>query len=112
MSKKNKPKNEIVPSQLPVDGEEQKAAGNLPAEIPSSPHTQSGPQPSVQRPGLEGFERWLQKTMIVKLLVVIVVAFLFKVFVPTRISFTLGLAVGLAVLIIAYVVDYYRQTSR
>jgi hypothetical protein len=81
-----------------------------PDELPAP--TRSGPPPVAERPGMEGFERWLRTTMVVKLLAVIVIAFLFKVFLPFRVSFTLGLVVGLTVLIVAYLIDFYRQAAR
>lgn len=75
----------------------------------TSPPAPVKPRAPAPRPGLEGFERWLQKAMAVKLLLVIVVAFLFKVFMPSQVSFTLGLAVGLGVLIAIYIVGFYRS---
>jgi len=90
------------PRQQPDEGDEREA----PTESSPAPVQAHAP---VERPGLEGFEQWLQKTMTVKLLMVIVVAFVFKTFVPFRIAFTLGLAVGLAGLAGAYLVDFYRR---
>jgi len=92
-------------SKWPRKRGQQSPDASPPEIVPNAPVEPRAPTP---RPGLEGFERWLQKAMAVKLLLVIVVAFLFKVFVPGRVSFTLGLAVGLGALIAIYVVGFYR----
>lgn len=101
------PENEATPSQPQSEALPPSASrGQGEQESPT------GRTPPAPRPNLEDFERWLKQTMAVKLLVVIVIAFLSKVFVPTGVSFTLGLAVGLAVLVAVYLVDWRRKQKR
>ena len=75
-----------------------------PIESPPGPPAQLS-----ERPNLQGFDRWIQKRLIPTLGSVIVIAFLFKSFVPVPYGFTVGLLTGLVLLIVIYLIDTYRR---
>ena len=81
----------------------------LSKESPPTPPSAGSPDSWPGRPGIDGFETWLQKYLIFKLGGVILIAFLFKSFVPIQLGFTLGLLVGLVLLTAIYLIDMYRR---
>ena len=90
------------------DREEPESNDSSPPEEP----IESPPGPPAQlpeRPNLQGFDRWIQKRLIPTLGSVIVIAFLFKSFVPVPYGFTVGLLTGLVLLIVIYLIDTYRR---
>lgn len=90
------------------DREEQELNDSPPPEEPIE--SQPGPPALVsERPGLQDFDRWTQKRMIPTLGGVILIAFLFKSFVPVPYGFTVGMVTGLALLIVIYLIDFYRR---
>ena len=90
------------------DREEQELNEDSPAggpvELPPGP-----PALLTERPSLQGFDRWVHRRLIPTLGGVIVIAFLFKSFVPIPYGFTVGLLTGLVLLIVIYLLDFYRQ---
>ncbi len=95
-------------SERPSDTE-QDDLNTLSRERPPTPPSAGSPDSWPGRPGIDGFEKWLQKHLIFKLGGVIVIAFLFKSFVPIELGFTLGLIVGAALLAIIYAIGLYRK---
>jgi hypothetical protein len=92
-----------------VDDREEPASND--SSPPEEP-IESPPGPPAQlpeRPNLQGFDRWIQKRLIPTLGSVIVIAFLFKSFVPVPYGFTVGLLTGLVLLIVIYLIDTYRR---
>ena len=81
----------------------------LSQESPPTQPSAGSPDSWPGRPGVDGFETWLQKHLVFKLGGVIVIAFLFKSFVPVQLGFTLGLIVGAALLTIIYLIGAYRR---
>lgn len=84
-------------------------------DSPAAESIESPPGPPVSltdRPSLRDFDRWIQKRLIPTLGSVIVIAFLFKSFVPVPYGFSAGLLTGLVLLIVIYLIDFYRRQAR
>ena len=84
----------------------------LSQESPPTPPSAGSSDSWPGRPGIDGFEDWLQKHLVFKLGGVLLIAFLFKSFVPVQLGFTLGLIVGAALLAIIYVTSMYWRKRR
>lgn len=92
-----------------LNGEEEERAGNdVPDSQPPVESPPARPGSSPERPSLQGFDRWIQKRLIPTLGSVIVIAFLFKSFVPTPYGFSIGLVVGVVLLVVIYLITGSR----
>jgi hypothetical protein len=75
-----------------------------------TPDPTPGPQePPADRPNLRHFDRWIQKRVIPAMGGVILIAFLCKILIPVRYGFSLGLLIGVALLVVIYLIDFYRR---
>ena len=88
------------------DREGQTSNGDSPAGEPVEP---TPPLLPSDRPNLEDLDRWVQKRLVLKLGAVVVIAFLFKSFVPIPYGFTVGLLTGLALLVAIYLISFHRR---